>query len=340
MKINEIIKLKRKELNLTQEQVAEYLGVTTPAVNKWEKGNSYPDITLLPPLARLLRVDLNTLLSFNDELNDYEIGKFTNDLATIVETKGYDCAFKIAMDKIYDYPNCYKLIYSVSSFLQGALSLYCVNDKDKYENEIEKLFIRVSNCDDLELANNVNSLLISKYIQRKDYDSAQMLIDKLPNVSINKKQLQANLYISQDKLKDACEILEKEILFMANSIQSSLLNLINIALKQNKFDYALIYSDKIKQTTEIYNLWDYNKYIGYYEIAMKTKDTKKIVDTLKSMLNSIKKPWTLNNSLLYKHICDNPKSNSNDNKLGQILINNIIKEPEFIELLNEYKAEN
>ena len=200
MKINEIIKLKRKELDLTQEQMAEYLGVTTPAVNKWEKGNSYPDIIILPALARLLKVDLNTLLSFNDELTDQEIGKFTNDLVTIIDAKGYDEGFKIAMDKIYDYPNCYKLIYSVSSFLQGALSLYCVNDKDKYENEIEKLFIRVSNCDDLELANNVNSLLISKYIQRKDYDSAQMLIDKLPNVSINKKQLQANLYISQDKL--------------------------------------------------------------------------------------------------------------------------------------------
>ena len=331
MKINEIIKLKRKELNLTQEQVAEYLGVTTPAVNKWEKGNSYPDITLLPPLARLLRVDLNTLLSFNDELNDYEIGNFTNDLATIVETKGYDCAFKVAMDKIYDYPNCYKLIYSVSSFLQGALSLYCVNDKDKYENEIEKLFIRVSNCDDLELANNINSLLISKYIQRKDYNSAQMLIDKLPNVSINKKQLQANLYISQDKLKDAC-------------------NLLDIALKQNKFDYALIYSNKIKQTTEIYNLWDYNKYVGDYQIAMETKDTKKIIDTLKSMFNSIKNPWTLNDSPLYKHIYNNPKSNYSNNKFGQIFINNIIKEleysdeidflkkePEFIKLLNEYK---
>ena len=37
MKINEIIKLKRKEMDLTQEQMAEYLGVTTPAVNKWEK---------------------------------------------------------------------------------------------------------------------------------------------------------------------------------------------------------------------------------------------------------------------------------------------------------------
>lgn len=35
--IGEIIKEKRKNLKLTQEQVAEYLGVTTPAVNKWEK---------------------------------------------------------------------------------------------------------------------------------------------------------------------------------------------------------------------------------------------------------------------------------------------------------------
>ena len=39
MKINEIIREKRKALSLTQEQIAEYLGVSTPAVNKWEKGS-------------------------------------------------------------------------------------------------------------------------------------------------------------------------------------------------------------------------------------------------------------------------------------------------------------
>ena len=61
MKINQIIRQKRKELSLTQEQIAEFLGVSTPAVNKWEKGSTYPDITLLPALARLLKVDLNTL---------------------------------------------------------------------------------------------------------------------------------------------------------------------------------------------------------------------------------------------------------------------------------------
>lgn len=41
MKINQIIREKRKELSLTQEQIAELLGgVSTPAVNKWEKGVS------------------------------------------------------------------------------------------------------------------------------------------------------------------------------------------------------------------------------------------------------------------------------------------------------------
>ena len=64
MRINEIIRERRLAENLTQEQVALRLGVTAPAVNKWEKGTSYPDITLLPALARLLKTDLNTLLSF------------------------------------------------------------------------------------------------------------------------------------------------------------------------------------------------------------------------------------------------------------------------------------
>ena len=56
MRIGEQIKNYRKTAGLTQEQVANYLGVSTPAVNKWEKGNTYPDISLLPALARLLKI--------------------------------------------------------------------------------------------------------------------------------------------------------------------------------------------------------------------------------------------------------------------------------------------
>ena len=70
MPFHTVIRERRKELGLTQEQLAGYLGVTAPAVNKWERGNSYPDVGLLPVLARVLKTDLNTLLCFQQELTD------------------------------------------------------------------------------------------------------------------------------------------------------------------------------------------------------------------------------------------------------------------------------
>lgn len=93
VKINQIIRTKRKELSLTQEQIAESLGVSASAVNKWEKGSTYPDITLLPALARLLKTDLNRLLSFHDDLTDSEIETFVNELDSMVQEQGYQSAF-------------------------------------------------------------------------------------------------------------------------------------------------------------------------------------------------------------------------------------------------------
>lgn len=79
---------------MTQEQVADYLGVSTPAVNKWEKGGCYPDITLLPALARLLKVDLNRLqgrlyikkgeFDKASELFSYKLIEATTDIFTIL----------------------------------------------------------------------------------------------------------------------------------------------------------------------------------------------------------------------------------------------------------------
>lgn len=58
--------------------MAHRLGVTTPAVNKWENENSYPDISLLTPIARLLGISLDTLLSYQENLTEYEIKSLIN----------------------------------------------------------------------------------------------------------------------------------------------------------------------------------------------------------------------------------------------------------------------
>ena len=73
MDMGVVIKKYRKEAGMTQEEMANRLGVTTPAVNKWENGNSKPDIELLAPIARLLDISLDTLFSFREKLSDAEI---------------------------------------------------------------------------------------------------------------------------------------------------------------------------------------------------------------------------------------------------------------------------
>ena len=52
----------RKQLGMTQAQLADRLHVTDKAVSKWERGLSYPDVTLLEPLAEALSVSIDALL--------------------------------------------------------------------------------------------------------------------------------------------------------------------------------------------------------------------------------------------------------------------------------------
>ena len=147
MKINQIIRQRRRELSLTQEQVAAYLGVSTPAVNKWEKGSTYPDITLLPALARLLRTDLNTLLSFQEDLSDVEIETFVDHLDQMVQEQGYQAAFQAAWDKVQEYPTCEALLYSAALYLEGALSLYPVQQPEEYQTTLETWYQRLARSD-------------------------------------------------------------------------------------------------------------------------------------------------------------------------------------------------
>lgn len=110
MALSKVLQNRRKELGFTQEQVAEYLGVSTPAVNKWETGKSYPDIMLLAPLARLLETDLNTLLSFEAEMTKEQEVQILNRAADLIDKEGFEAGYRMLMEEIRVYPNCYSFI--------------------------------------------------------------------------------------------------------------------------------------------------------------------------------------------------------------------------------------
>ena len=62
LKIAENIRKLRHNLNLSQEQLAERLGVRFQAVSKWERGETYPDIELLLSIASFFGISVDELL--------------------------------------------------------------------------------------------------------------------------------------------------------------------------------------------------------------------------------------------------------------------------------------
>lgn len=65
IKLHEQIAFLRKQKGLTQEQLANALGVTNQSVSKWESGQCCPDIQLLPNIAKLFEVSVDELLGCN-----------------------------------------------------------------------------------------------------------------------------------------------------------------------------------------------------------------------------------------------------------------------------------
>ena len=93
LKIGQKIKAKRRERDLTQEELANILGVTKAAVSKWENGESYPDIAMLPQIAQLFYITM-------DELFDYAL---TNKPLTIVNEYHFGLSLDDFDESILNY---------------------------------------------------------------------------------------------------------------------------------------------------------------------------------------------------------------------------------------------
>lgn len=72
LKTGEVIYKRRRELELTQNQLAKLLNISFQAVSKWENGTAYPDIEMLPKLAAALHTTVDALLGYESVVTDYD----------------------------------------------------------------------------------------------------------------------------------------------------------------------------------------------------------------------------------------------------------------------------
>lgn len=94
-KISNFIKIKRKELGITQEELAERLFVTEKAVSRWETGRGTPDISLLLPLSKELNVDVSELLKGEENKKGKNDVEQLIEYNEIVKTNKYNFQFKL-----------------------------------------------------------------------------------------------------------------------------------------------------------------------------------------------------------------------------------------------------
>lgn len=304
MKINELIRKFRKEQNLTQEQVANYLGVTAPAVNKWENGVSYPDITLLAPLARVLQTDVDTLLSFREELTDIEINAFIKEISEEVSAEGYEAVFEKVNHMIREYPNCDKLVLYSAQIMNGylAMKIQDIIEKEKYENQIKAWLEAVAFGDDKELANMAVITLSQNYIASENYEEAQRLLDQIPPVGFDKRITQAGLYIRQGEYDKAYEVYEGMVYQNANLIISIMLQLIEALCKQEEYDAAMKYAEIIRAAEESFELGRYNTFCGEMMIYLEKKEKKKSLELLEELVDNVDTLYSARESCLYRHM--------------------------------------
>ncbi|MBQ3489632.1 MAG: helix-turn-helix transcriptional regulator [Clostridia bacterium] len=108
MTIGANIKRLRTEKNITQEQLSVAMNITCAAVSKWERGETYPDITLLQPLSYFFGVTLDELMGYNQEKIQAEIDEV---IALYIQNRHRKSGREIIVKAYHDYPNDYRIMH-------------------------------------------------------------------------------------------------------------------------------------------------------------------------------------------------------------------------------------
>ena len=120
--LGETIRRLRKLHDITQETLADAIGVTIPAVSKWERGECLPDVTLIVPIAAYFGITTDELLGVSEEVKRAKIQKWYDDYKPYIWRMTKETAqarFDGLLALMDEYPNDFELMqnYIVSAVL-------------------------------------------------------------------------------------------------------------------------------------------------------------------------------------------------------------------------------
>ena len=302
MQVGEVIRKYRKSKNMTQEEMARRLGVTAPAVNKWEHGNSLPDITLLMPIARLLGISTDELLSYQQELTAEEIGEILKRATTMLEEMPYQDAFAWAKEKLEEYPNCESLILQMAVLLDAERTIQEIPDPETYDAYINACYGRVLQSKDEKIRKGAADSLFHFYMKKREYEKAGEYLNYFSEQDPARKEKEAQLYSETGQVEEAYKTYEHLLFSEYQRVNGIFHGMYLLALKQEDLKMAHLLVDKQVELVKCFEMGKYYEAASQLELATIEKEEDRVIALMKEMLAGVSLINSFYESPLYRHM--------------------------------------
>ena len=220
----------RKVKGLTQEQLAAQLGVSAPAVSKWETNSSYPDITLLCPLARALGTNVDTLLQFEETLSDQEVIARINEVMETV-MQGDAARAEAQLDALlHRWPGCTALQFNAAAVYDGFEMFFLTADEDTHNRWRERkrtLLEEIRRTGSAAYWQSATIQLASLAAARGDTGHAEALLNELPAYTGDPTAVRVQLCLKKDQPEEALKLAQTQLYKAVVKIESCMTTLLD-----------------------------------------------------------------------------------------------------------------
>ena len=207
MQLGKRIKELRIENNLTQEALAEQLGLSFQAVSRWENDLTYPDITLLPILANMFGVSVDFLLDVDVKKKEAEINAIIEEYSFLLNQGKTDENLILLEEAIKKYPNSWEI-------KDALLHIYFTKSFDPDLKEYTDKAIKTANeilekCVDDNIRYGAMQTLVLIYTSRKELDKAKQIVEKLPMMIITREWFWPDVVTGEDRIHATQNIFDR-----------------------------------------------------------------------------------------------------------------------------------
>ncbi len=190
------IKELRVKRGLSQEKLAEHLGVVPQSVSKWERNEGYPDITFLIPLSEFFGVTLDTLMGRDEARKEIKIKNILSQIKHFRHIGDHEAKNKLIKDAYQEYPYDFRI---VSCYI---VVLADVENIAKNQEEIKHLCRYIlDECTEDEYRYEAISTLIDLYSRLGDCERANAYVSRLPDMNLSKEFMKCDIYPRDDERK-------------------------------------------------------------------------------------------------------------------------------------------